>query len=110
MRELLERFRDAQTLLPAILQDGTSGEVLMLGWMNLAAFEATLTSKRATFWSRSRNKIWVKGETSGNYQEVISMNYDCDADAILIKVKSFGPVCHTGEASCFHNPIELPSR
>ncbi|MFM2175516.1 MAG: hypothetical protein RLZZ527_592 [Actinomycetota bacterium] len=107
MRELLERLQEPTTLVAAILQDAESGVVLMLGWMNRAALDQTLTSKRATFWSRSRNQLWVKGETSGNHQEVISMAYDCDADAILLKVKSHGPTCHTGETSCFHNSIEL---
>ena len=108
MNELDRALSNPDSLVAAILQDAATGEVLMLGWMNRAAFDQTLTSRRATFWSRSRNAIWLKGETSGNFQEVISMNYDCDADAILVKVRGHGPACHTGAKSCFHNPIELP--
>lgn len=98
-------FKDEKTLVAAILQEGDTGEVLMLGWMNREAFEKTLESKRATFWSRSRNQLWVKGESSGNFQDVISISIDCDRDALLLKVKSHGPACHTGEQSCFHESI-----
>lgn len=98
-------FKDEKTLVAAILQEGDTGEVLMLGWMNREAFERTLESKRATFWSRSRNQLWVKGESSGNFQDVISISIDCDRDALLLKVKSHGPACHTGEPSCFHESI-----
>jgi len=73
--------------------------------MNREAFEKTLESKRATFWSRSRNQLWVKGESSGNFQDVISISIDCDRDELLLKVKSHGPACHTGEQSCFHESI-----
>jgi len=98
-------FKDEKALVAAILQEGDTGEVLMLGWMNREAFERTLESKRATFWSRSRNQLWVKGESSGNFQDVISISIDCDRDALLLKVKSHGPACHTGEQSCFHESI-----
>lgn len=102
-----ERLAEPGSLIAAVLQEDSSGAVLMLGWMNLAAYEATLSTRRATFWSRSRGQLWVKGESSGNFQEVISAHYDCDGDALLLKVKSAGPACHTGETSCFHNQIEL---
>jgi phosphoribosyl-AMP cyclohydrolase len=98
-------FKDEKALIAAILQDCDTGEVLMLGWMNREAYEKTLESKRVTFWSRSRNQLWVKGESSGNFQEVISISIDCDRDALLLKVKSHGPACHTGEQSCFHESI-----
>lgn len=103
-------FKDQSNLVAAILQDHESKEVLMLGWMNKVALQRTLETRRATFWSRSRNALWEKGETSGNYQDVISIAYDCDGDALLIQVKSHGPACHTGESSCFHNQLDHPGR
>lgn len=98
---LNEIFKSENDLVAAVLQDHLTNQVLMLAWMNKEALELTLKTGKATFWSRSRGAIWVKGETSGNYQEVISLALDCDQDALLIKVKSHGPVCHTGEVSCF---------
>lgn len=103
--DLLARFTNPSELVAAVLQDNESGQVLMLGWMNREALEKTLETNRVTFWSRSRNELWIKGATSGNYQELISISADCDGDALLIKVRSHGPACHTGEKSCFHNPI-----
>jgi len=103
---LQERLLDPDALVAAILQDDSTGSVLMLAWMNRAALDATLSTRRVTLWSRSRNELWVKGESSGNFQEVVSMRYDCDGDAILIRVKSHGPACHTGATSCFHNEVE----
>lgn len=99
-------FANSESLIAAILQDHSTGRVLMLGWMNQEAYERTLATKRVTFWSRSRNQIWIKGESSGNYQDVVSIEMDCDRDALLIKVKSHGPACHTGEQSCFHESID----
>lgn len=99
-------FANSESLIAAILQDHATGQVLMLGWMNQEAYERTLATKRVTFWSRSRNQIWIKGESSGNYQDVVSIEIDCDRDALLIKVKSHGPTCHTGEQSCFHESID----
>ncbi|MEY2722711.1 MAG: phosphoribosyl-AMP cyclohydrolase [Actinobacteria bacterium] len=99
-------FANSESLIAAILQDHATGQVLMLGWMNQEAYERTLATKRVTFWSRSRNQIWIKGESSGNYQDVVSIEIDCDRDALLIKVKSHGPACHTGEQSCFHESID----
>jgi len=92
-------------LIAAIAQDATSNEVLMIAWMNQEALAKTLETKRATYFSRSRNSLWVKGETSGHFQEVVDMKFDCDGDAVLMKVNQTGAACHTGEKSCFHNAI-----
>ena len=93
----------AKGLIAAIAQDASSDEVLMLAWMNREALIQTLETKRATYFSRSRQKLWVKGESSGHFQEVVEFKFDCDGDAILLKVKQTGAACHTGEKSCFHN-------
>ena len=93
----------ANGLIAAIAQDASSDEVLMLAWMNREALIQTLETKRATYFSRSRQKLWVKGESSGHFQEVVDFKFDCDGDAILLKVKQTGAACHTGEKSCFHN-------
>lgn len=77
----------------------------MIAWMNEEALSKTLETKRATYFSRSRNSLWVKGETSGHFQEVISINFDCDADAVLLKVNQIGAACHKGKRSCFHNEL-----
>ena len=90
-------------LIAAIAQDASSGEVLMIAWMNEEALNKTLETKRATYFSRSRNSLWVKGETSGHFQDVVEIRFDCDGDAVLMKVKQTGAACHTGERSCFHN-------
>ena len=92
-------------LIAAIAQDATSNEVLMIAWMNQEALAKTLETKRATYFSRSRNSLWVKGETSGHFQEVVDIKFDCDGDAVLMKVNQTGAACHTGEKSCFHNAI-----
>lgn len=92
-------------LIAAIAQDATSNEVLMIAWMNQEALTKTLETKRATYFSRSRNALWIKGETSGHFQEVVDIKFDCDGDAVLIKVNQTGAACHTGEKSCFHNAI-----
>ena len=89
-------------LIAAIAQDATSDEVLMLAWMNREALLQTLSTKRATYFSRSRQQLWVKGESSGHFQEVVDLKFDCDGDAILLKVNQTGAACHTGEKSCFH--------
>jgi phosphoribosyl-ATP pyrophosphohydrolase/phosphoribosyl-AMP cyclohydrolase len=94
-----EKYSDG--LVPAIVQDLETGAVLMLGFMNAEALEITETSKKATFFSRSRNKLWTKGETSGNFLDVEEILLDCDADTILIKAKPAGTVCHTGTDTCF---------
>ena len=99
--EIAERFAQGE-LIAAIAQEESTGEVLMLAWMNKEALLKTLETKRVTYWSRSRNLLWIKGETSGNTQELISISYDCDGDALLIKVHQEGAACHTGERTCFH--------
>ena len=90
-------------LIAAIAQDASTGEVLMIAWMNEEALNKTLETKRATYFSRSRNSLWVKGETSGHFQDVVEIRFDCDGDAVLMKVNQTGAACHTGERSCFHN-------
>jgi phosphoribosyl-AMP cyclohydrolase len=96
---------DPQGLIPAIIQDGASGEVLMLGYMSEESLAMTLQTGRTWFWSRSRREFWCKGETSGHRQYVREIRYDCDGDALLIKVHQVGPACHTGERSCFFRVI-----
>jgi phosphoribosyl-AMP cyclohydrolase len=103
--DLSARFNDPSALIPAIAQDSLTGEVLMLAYMNHEALTQTLKTKTATYWSRSRNELWVKGATSGHTQKVISVSLDCDSDAILIKVNQVGHACHTGERTCFHNEL-----
>ena len=93
-------------LISAIAQDAESNEVLMLAWMNEEALLKTIESKRATYFSRSRNSLWVKGETSGHFQEVVEIKFDCDGDAVLLKIIQIGAACHTGEKSCFHNEFK----
>jgi phosphoribosyl-AMP cyclohydrolase len=102
--ELALRLKDG-ALIPAIVQSASDNRVLMLAYMNEDSLKETLVSKYATYWSRSRNEIWKKGKSSGNFQKIIAISYDCDADAILLKVEQSGPACHTGESSCFHNPL-----
>jgi phosphoribosyl-AMP cyclohydrolase len=94
-------------LVPAIAQDYQTGEVLMLAFMNEAAWNATLTTGRATYYSRSRKCLWVKGETSGNVQRVREIRIDCDDDAVILKVEQVGgAACHTGHRSCFYKKVE----
>lgn len=92
-------------LIPAIAQDEDSGEVLMMAWMNAEAVARTLESRRATYWSRSRQSFWVKGETSGHIQEVVDMRIDCDRDCLLLRVRQTGPACHTNRRSCFFTAV-----
>lgn len=96
---------DEKGLVPAIAQDAKTGRVLMLAYMNAESLQMTLDSGYATYFSRSRQQLWRKGETSGHTQRVLEMRYDCDGDALLLTVEQEGPACHTGEISCFHNPI-----
>lgn len=103
-------LKDPKALLPAIVQDSFTHEILMLAYMNSESLELTLTTGKATYWSRSRNELWVKGATSGHYQEVQSVALDCDGDALLLKVIQTGSACHTGDRSCFHTPLELRSQ
>ena len=94
-------------LVAVVVQEDESNEVLMLAWMNRQALEQSLESHQATYWSRSRNELWLKGATSGNTQEVVSASLDCDGDAILLRVNQKGGACHTGSHSCFSNEIEI---
>jgi len=95
-----------QGLIPAVLQDVDSGQVLMVAYMNKIALTKSLETGKAHFWSRSRQKLWLKGETSGNYQLIEEIKIDCDSDTLLLKVKPQGPACHTGHKSCFYSVIE----
>ena len=92
-------------LVPAIAQDEKTGEVLMMAWMNAESLEKTVQTGKAHYFSRSRNSLWLKGETSGNFQIVKSIRYDCDADTLLLIVEPKGPACHTGERTCFYRSI-----
>ena len=97
-------FKKGNGLIPVIIQDASTHEVLMLGYMNQEAWEETLRTKKASFWSRSRKKLWIKGETSGHFQEIQEVLLDCDGDTLLLKVKQLGrAACHTGFRSCFHH-------
>jgi len=96
---------NAQGLIPAIAQDEASGEVLMMAWMNAEAVEKTLETRRVTYWSRSRNDFWVKGETSGHTQELVDLRVDCDRDALLLLIRQTGPACHTNRRSCFYTSV-----
>lgn len=100
-------LKDPAALIPAIVQDVSSNEVLMLAYMNTESLALTLSTGKATYWSRSRNELWVKGATSGHFQEVHSISLDCDGDALLLKVTQTGVACHTGDRTCFHTPLEL---
>ncbi|MBU3752646.1 MAG: phosphoribosyl-AMP cyclohydrolase [Candidatus Nanopelagicaceae bacterium] len=105
--EIFAHLSSTEALLPAIVQDAQSKEVLMLAWVNSEALKKTIETRRATFWSRSRNQLWTKGETSGNLQEIVNISFDCDADSLLFSVQSHGPACHTGERTCFYRQIDL---
>jgi phosphoribosyl-AMP cyclohydrolase len=94
------RFDD-RGLVPAVVQDVENGDVLMMAWMNRASLERTLEERRTVFWSRSRQELWRKGDTSGNVQHVEEVRLDCDGDVLLVRVHQVGAACHTGERSCF---------
>jgi phosphoribosyl-AMP cyclohydrolase / phosphoribosyl-ATP pyrophosphohydrolase len=105
--QALDKIRfDAQELVPAVVQDYESGEVLVLAYMNRESLKLTLEKGETHFWSRRRKELWHKGETSGNTQKVRSIAYDCDFDALLVKVEQKGVACHTGNYSCFFTPME----
>ena len=107
-RKLVEqlRFNDAG-LVPVIAQDVETETVLMLAWMNRVALEQTISTGFMTYWSRSRQKLWLKGETSGHYQAVQSISFDCDGDAVLCKVRQEGNACHTGRKHCFYLGLDV---
>ena len=92
---------DRNGLIPAVIQDSQDHRVLMVGYMNKLALQKTIDSKQVWFFSRSRQELWLKGETSGNYMDVVDIKPDCDSDSLLIKVNPHGPACHTGEDTCF---------
>nr|WP_321253021.1 phosphoribosyl-AMP cyclohydrolase [uncultured Ruegeria sp.] len=92
-------------LVPAIAQDEQTGDVLMMAWMNAEAIQRTLDTNRVTYWSRSRQSFWAKGETSGNVQELVDFRVDCDRDCLLVLVHQTGPACHTNRRSCFYTAV-----
>lgn len=96
---------DEKGLIPAIVVDDETSEVLTLAYMNKESLEISLEKKMTCFWSRSRQELWLKGETSGNYQHIVSITADCDMDALTVRVKKDGPACHTGKESCFFNTV-----
>ena len=96
---------DEKGLIPAIVVDDDTGKVLTLAYMNRESLQISMEKKLTCFWSRSRQALWLKGETSGNYQHIVSITADCDGDALEVRVKKDGPACHTGAESCFHNPV-----
>jgi phosphoribosyl-ATP pyrophosphohydrolase/phosphoribosyl-AMP cyclohydrolase len=104
---MILNFDKSNGLLPVIIQDNYTQQVLMLGYMNEEAFEKTKTENRVTFFSRSKNRLWTKGETSGNFLAVVSIKEDCDNDTLLIKVNPNGPTCHKGTTSCFANEAPI---
>ncbi|WCC80836.1 phosphoribosyl-AMP cyclohydrolase [Cutibacterium equinum] len=99
--------RNEAGLVPAVVQEATTGEVLMMAWMDDVALARTLATRRATYWSRSRQQYWVKGETSGHTQHVRSVHLDCDGDTLLLRVDQVGPACHTGNRTCFDADVLL---
>jgi phosphoribosyl-AMP cyclohydrolase len=100
-------LKDPTVLIPAIAQDVETHQVLMLAYMNAESLAMTLSTGKATYFSRSRNELWIKGATSGHYQEVHSISLDCDGDSLLLKVTQSGVACHTGDETCFHQRLEL---
>lgn len=96
---------DDRGLIPVIAQDDNSGEVLMMAWMNAEAVARTLETRRVTYWSRSRQAFWIKGESSGHVQELVELRVDCDRDCLLVRVRQTGPACHTNRRSCFYTAV-----
>lgn len=101
---------DANGLIPAVVQDTDTNQVLMLAYMNAESLRLTLETRETHFWSRSRRELWHKGATSGNIQQVIDVNVDCDEDTLLIRVHPAGPACHTGQRSCFYRTLKEENR
>ena len=97
---------DSNGLIPAIVQDSKTKDVLMVAWMNAESLRLTIEKGETVFWSRSRREIWHKGATSGNVQKVVEVRVDCDADTLLVLVEPAGPACHTGERTCFYRSME----
>ena len=96
---------DDRGLIPAIAQDAQTGEVLMMAWMNAQAVTRTLETGKVTYWSRSRQAFWIKGETSGHVQELVDFRVDCDRDCLLVLINQIGPACHTNRCSCFYTAV-----
>ena len=107
MIDIKELKYDANGLIPAIIVDDVSGRVLMLGYMNEESLQISMERRLTCFWSRSRQTLWTKGETSGNFQHILSITADCDRDTLLIKVRADGPACHLGTESCFEYPLYI---
>lgn len=105
--EFIQMENVAQKLIPVIVQDADSKQVLMMAWMNPEALDLTLQTGDVHFWSRSRNELWRKGATSGNTMQVVEMRVDCDQDTLLVQVHPAGPACHTGHTSCFYHTMTL---
>lgn len=97
-------------LIPVVTQDATSKDILMFAWMNKEALTRTVATKSVTYWSRSRQKLWVKGESSGHSQSLVSMAFDCDGDAVLCQVDQYGAACHTGRSDCFYLKVDIENR
>ena len=97
---------DANGLIPAIVQDHDTNQILMLGYMNERSLAITLEKRLVTFWSRSRQEYWTKGESSGNVLELVGIRKDCDLDALLVRARPHGPTCHTGQQSCFYRDLD----
>lgn len=111
MKKIINTLKfDAQGLIPAIIQDYKTNEILMVAYMNKQSLEKTLEDKKTYFWSRSRKKLWLKGESSGHIQKVKQIFFDCDADALVIKAEQIGGACHTGYHSCFYRKIDLKNK
>jgi len=109
--EIIEQLAfNEQGLIPVITQDAETKDVLMFAWMNKIALERTLSTKRVTYWSRSREQLWVKGETSGHAQSLVSMAFDCDGDTVLCQVNQSGAACHTGRHNCFYLHVDTEHR
>lgn len=106
--EVIEQLAfNEQGLIPVITQDANTKNMLMFAWMNKDALQKTIATERITYWSRSRQQLWVKGETSGHVQRLVSMSFDCDGDVILCQVEQRGAACHTGRQSCFYLQVEV---
>lgn len=109
--EIIEQLAfNEQDLIPVITQDAKTKDILMFAWMNKVALELTLSTKRVTYWSRSRKQLWVKGETSGHTQSLVSMAFDCDGDTVLCQVIQSGAACHTGRPNCFYLKVNAEHR
>ncbi len=111
MKKIINTLKfDSKGLIPAIIQDYKTNEILMVAYMNKQSLEKTLEAKKTYFWSRSRKKLWFKGESSGHIQKVKQVFFDCDADALVIRAEQIGGACHTGYRSCFYRKIDFKNK